>query len=96
MHGEDAFLCSICYTPVELENCKIDENGRAVHSDCYDKRVQHRPFLVEPLSTKKSRHIEEWRDLGDDNEPSLGWRRLSLHGQELVRSDIRESGRRRK
>jgi len=27
--------CSICGAPVELERCKIDENGDAVHDDCY-------------------------------------------------------------
>jgi len=27
--------CSICGKPVVLEKCKIDEDGHAVHSDCY-------------------------------------------------------------
>jgi hypothetical protein len=27
--------CEICAKIVELETCKIDENGRAVHGDCY-------------------------------------------------------------
>ncbi len=29
------FNCSICNKPVDLENAKIDDNGHAVHSDCY-------------------------------------------------------------
>lgn len=29
------FNCSICNKPVDLENAKIDDEGRAVHSDCY-------------------------------------------------------------
>jgi hypothetical protein len=28
-------LCTLCDDPVQLENCKIDENGKAVHQDCY-------------------------------------------------------------
>lgn len=28
-------LCAVCDDPVQLENCKIDENGKAVHEDCY-------------------------------------------------------------
>ena len=27
--------CEICEQFVELETCKIDELGRAVHNDCY-------------------------------------------------------------
>jgi len=31
--------CAICGTPVELENCKIDEVGDAVHDKCYLAKV---------------------------------------------------------
>jgi len=31
--------CWICGTPVPLEDCKIDEQGRAVHENCYVARV---------------------------------------------------------
>jgi hypothetical protein len=27
--------CAICKTPVELERCKTDENGDAIHETCY-------------------------------------------------------------
>jgi hypothetical protein len=27
--------CSICNEPVELETAATDENGKAVHEDCY-------------------------------------------------------------
>ena len=27
--------CSICAIPVKLEECKTDEEGRAVHEQCY-------------------------------------------------------------
>ena len=31
--------CAICGKPVPLENCKFDENGKAVHEDCYVGRM---------------------------------------------------------
>lgn len=31
--------CAICETAVQLESCKIDEKGRAVHDGCYLSRV---------------------------------------------------------
>jgi hypothetical protein len=39
-----AFLvtCGICGTPVELEDCKIDERGDAVHEKCYVSGLRNR------------------------------------------------------
>lgn len=31
-------ICSICKQPIRLETAKTDENGKAVHEDCY---LQH-------------------------------------------------------
>jgi len=31
--------CAICKMPVELEYCKIDEDGEPVHEGCYVARV---------------------------------------------------------
>ena len=31
--------CAICGDPVELERCKIDEQGGAVHEGCYFERL---------------------------------------------------------
>jgi hypothetical protein len=28
-------VCYICGDPVPLEDCKTDENGHAVHEECY-------------------------------------------------------------
>jgi hypothetical protein len=28
-------LCSLCHKPVELKTSKTDENGHAVHEECY-------------------------------------------------------------
>jgi hypothetical protein len=32
--------CSICNEPVELETAKTDEDGKAVHEDCYIRRAR--------------------------------------------------------
>jgi len=32
-------LCPICNKPLQLETSKTDENGRAVHEECYIKRL---------------------------------------------------------
>jgi len=31
--------CKICNEPVELETAKTDEDGKAVHEDCYGQRM---------------------------------------------------------
>jgi hypothetical protein len=33
-------LCSLCHEPVEVEIAKIDENGNAVHEECYTLKMQ--------------------------------------------------------
>jgi hypothetical protein len=35
--------CVICSKPVSLEVARIDENGQAVHEECYMERVQAKP-----------------------------------------------------
>jgi hypothetical protein len=43
-HGVAQFrelpLCSICNAPVPLESAKTDENGEAIHEECYTLKVQ--------------------------------------------------------
>ena len=31
--------CAVCGNPVDLENCKTDERGKAVHQKCYVARI---------------------------------------------------------
>ena len=31
--------CPLCHEPVCLEGCKTDEDGRAIHEDCYVRKV---------------------------------------------------------
>ena len=31
--------CPICNEPVSLETCKINEDGQAIHEDCYVEKV---------------------------------------------------------
>ena len=38
-----AFLCSICFQPIDVNACKIDERGRAVHENCYATLALYRP-----------------------------------------------------
>jgi hypothetical protein len=35
----NVLICSICHQPVAVENSKTDENGHAIHEDCYLQRV---------------------------------------------------------
>ena len=34
---DGGYSCAICNEPVKLETAVADENGRAVHKDCYEK-----------------------------------------------------------
>ena len=36
-------LCPICRKPVRLESSKTDEDGQAVHEDCYTHKLCPRP-----------------------------------------------------
>jgi hypothetical protein len=33
-------LCSLCHEPIEAETAKTDENGNAVHEECYTLTMQ--------------------------------------------------------
>jgi hypothetical protein len=33
-------LCRICGKPVAIETSKADDEGKAIHEDCYVKRVK--------------------------------------------------------
>ena len=58
MSGEKPFLCSICFQPVELNKCKIDEDGRPVHENCYAEMML---FAPKKKPTKKSPIAGTWR-----------------------------------
>jgi hypothetical protein len=52
--------CSICDKLVSLQDCKIDEDGRAVHENCYtlltlerSRRGQFKDALVEQDRRKR-------------------------------------------
>jgi len=36
-------LCSICFKPIDVKMYKIDEDGRAMHEECYAIVLLHRP-----------------------------------------------------
>ena len=33
-------VCSICDRPVRVEDAKTDENGKAIHEDCYARKTK--------------------------------------------------------
>ena len=37
--------CSICNEPVESKTSKTDENGKAVHEDCYIRRMRLKEII---------------------------------------------------
>jgi hypothetical protein len=54
------FRCSICDKFVSLQDCKIDEDGHAVHENCYtlltlerSRRGQFKDVLVEQDRRKR-------------------------------------------
>jgi len=64
MAGEDSFLCSICFKSINLEDCKIDQDGRPVHEKCYAARVLYMPPSAEKPSGKSPRRVHGCRGLG--------------------------------
>jgi hypothetical protein len=40
--------CSICNEPVELETAKTDQDGKAVHEECYVSRIMRRKEITPP------------------------------------------------
>jgi len=60
MSQEQSYLCSICFKPVDLNSCKIDENGRSVHENCYALKLLHSQLqLKKPV--KKTAILGPWR-----------------------------------
>jgi hypothetical protein len=42
--------CAICSQPVNLQmDMSADENGKAVHSECYVKRITAHKAILRPL-----------------------------------------------
>ncbi len=73
MAGEDSFLCSICFKGISLEDCKIDEDGRPVHENCYATRVLYTLPSAGKLARKRPRAVQEWR--------GVGWRIIRIMGR---------------
>jgi hypothetical protein len=38
-------MCHLCSKPVELETAKTDEHGRAVHEECYLRKIRSKTEL---------------------------------------------------
>jgi len=67
MCGKGAFLCSICFQPINLGQCKTDEDGRFVHEKCYADRLLFTP------PKKKAYHEGHWR--------GMAWRFMRIVGR---------------
>jgi hypothetical protein len=59
MGAERAFFCSICFKPVDLTDCKIDENGRPIHETCFATKLLYKSNIAHKSSDRgtKSRGI---------------------------------------
>jgi hypothetical protein len=62
MTEEKPFLCSICFQPVNLNEYKIDEDGRAVHEACYAEMLLYGREAKKP--EKKPPFLGTWRRVG--------------------------------
>jgi hypothetical protein len=43
--------CRICNEPVEVETAKTDENGKAVHEDCYVRVLRLKKITPPPKAS---------------------------------------------
>jgi hypothetical protein len=43
--------CSICNKPIELETAKTDENGKAVHEECYVRVMRLKEITPPPKAS---------------------------------------------
>jgi hypothetical protein len=43
-------LCSLCNEPVDLRTAKTDENGKAIHEQCYALKMRPEHIAIGPVS----------------------------------------------
>jgi hypothetical protein len=43
MSEQKSILCSLCFKAVNSKQCKLDELGRPVHEECYEKSLLYMP-----------------------------------------------------
>jgi len=46
--ASDLLRCSLCRNPVRLDSAKTDENGKAVHEECYVLGLRLKQALIPP------------------------------------------------
>jgi hypothetical protein len=46
--GPQLPICPQCERPVELENARTDEDGKAIHPECYFLRLRARQGTIQP------------------------------------------------
>jgi hypothetical protein len=47
-------ICRICWEPVELETGKTDENGNAVHEECYARQLSAQKSTSSPKNERNT------------------------------------------
>ena len=70
--GDSSFLCSICFKPIRLEQCKIDGEGRAVHEQCQLYKMRFVPPDTHPQQGKV------WRSLGRRLAKAMRSRKIAI------------------
>jgi len=55
--------CAICGKIVDLKLCKTDEEGRAVHEDCYEEKMQKISPKKPPGTSRSRKKPRSGRDL---------------------------------
>ena len=64
MYNSPVPICSICNLPVPLSIAKTDEDGRAIHENCYLVKIgvakpaisYPKPFSVDLVNTRAPKH----------------------------------------
>src|SRR5215472_10960645 len=61
---ERRVLCSICFKPLDLSRCKIDEDGHPVHEQCYMERLHFLSQVKKPPTNERTGSaLQGWRVL---------------------------------
>ena len=56
------FLCSLCFKPIAIQNCKIFQDGRVMHDECYE---EHSAYLSSSPDQKKEKKPRRGGELLD-------------------------------
>ena len=52
--AEGSLICSLCHQPVATETTKTDEDGAAVHEECYVQALTGKPAVTNKQGAKNN------------------------------------------